>query len=507
VIAEPRGEIRIVESWRPDLNVLGHNVLEYLFEFSLDKNELAPSLGTSRRWLDDKTLEIDLRQGVHFHNGELFDAQAVRFNFEYQRQHNPERGVQVYMRNLKEVVVVDPYTVRMLLDQPDSLFLDKIIIGPLSGWVIGAPKYMERVGWEEFLRRPVGTGPYMAVGEVEDYRQTLEGEVYATLTANPEYWRKGYPKIQKITFVQYPPKEAVSAIIEGRVDLVTSLISKDTLQVAEGLHSKVVKGRDDITYTAVQLNLMSPYTFPLRDMRVRKALNYAVNKEELMRYAFKRNALEMRGLLNERCGVDLSQTEAYEWNIPKARELLKEAGYEQGFNMKLFYLERDYLIAQLLQRFYSMLNIDVEITSVKWEWVVRHLVYPNTREGFSWKEEDWWACIYSNPALVPELMGGFLEWGYHIGAAWNTYSDFLVEPLDVIYHEVRRARDRHKRFEIYKRANDYIADQAIWVFTMSPMGLYGVNKELDFVPQVSWLLYLEYSSVTDNHWSIRGKNN
>jgi hypothetical protein len=59
---EPRGEIRVVENWRPDV-VLGHNVLQYLFEYALDKNELAPSLGVSREWIDETTLEIKLRQG------------------------------------------------------------------------------------------------------------------------------------------------------------------------------------------------------------------------------------------------------------------------------------------------------------------------------------------------------------------------------------------------------------------------------------------------------------
>ena len=59
-IAEPRGEIRVVENWRPDVNVLGHNVLQYLFEYALDKNELAPSLGISRQWIGDTTLEIKL---------------------------------------------------------------------------------------------------------------------------------------------------------------------------------------------------------------------------------------------------------------------------------------------------------------------------------------------------------------------------------------------------------------------------------------------------------------
>jgi ABC-type transport system substrate-binding protein len=69
-ISKPLGEIRVVESHRPDINVLGHNVLQYLFEYALDKNELAPSLGVSREWIDETTLEIRLRQGVSFTNGE-----------------------------------------------------------------------------------------------------------------------------------------------------------------------------------------------------------------------------------------------------------------------------------------------------------------------------------------------------------------------------------------------------------------------------------------------------
>jgi ABC-type transport system substrate-binding protein len=106
---EARGEIRVVESWRPDINVLGHNVLQSLFEYALDKNELAPSLAISRKWIDDVTLEVKLRHGVHFHNGEPFDAYAAKFNFDYQRKHNPSRGVQFYMSNLKEIQIVDPY--------------------------------------------------------------------------------------------------------------------------------------------------------------------------------------------------------------------------------------------------------------------------------------------------------------------------------------------------------------------------------------------------------------
>jgi ABC-type transport system substrate-binding protein len=237
-----------------------------------------------------------------------------------------------------------------------------------------------------------------------------------------------------------------------------------------------------------------------------EALSYAVNKEDLLKYAFKGNAEPMRGVLTEMSGVDLSDTEPYNWNVSKARELLEEAGYGKGFKMKLFYHGKDYLIAQFLKRFYRLLEIEVEITPVEWEWIVKHVVYPNTQEDYSWKNEDWWMIIISHPTYVPELMDGLFEWGFHIGAPWQTFPDWLIEPLDSMHHEIRRTKDREKRFQIYKKANEYIADQALWVSTMASLGLYGANMELEFVPHVSQYLYLDYSSVTDRHWSIRGRS-
>jgi peptide/nickel transport system substrate-binding protein len=379
--------------------------------------------------------------------------------------------------------------------------------GPISGWVIGAPRYMERVGWDEFLKYPVGTGPYMVQDLVNYHAEVSEGEVYATLLANPKYWNRGYPKIRKVTFIKHSPQEALRALIEGQIDLATNLIPKDTLKVAESPISKVVKGREDVTYTMVNLNLMSPHTLPLRDMRVRKALNYAVNKEELLRYAYKGNAVVMKGVLTERSRVDISRTETYERNIPKARQLLKEAGYAEGFKMKVFYHEKDYLLARLLVRFYSLLKIEFEMTPVDHEWGVKHIAYPNTSNDYSWENEKWWMWIYSTPCHVPEAMGGYLEWFFRSKGAWRTAPDWVLLPLDRIYQQLLRTKDQEKRFEIYREANEYIADQALWVFTVAPLSLYGVNEEVEFIPQPSQCLYLDYSSVTDSHWSIRGKNN
>ena len=152
-------------------------------------------------------------------------------------------------------------------------------------------------------------------------------------------------------------------------------------------------------------------------MRVRKALNHVVNKEELLRYAFKGNAVEMRGVLSEKAGVDLSATEPYAWNIPKARALMKEAGYGDGFKMKVFFDPKDYVTAQVLRRFYQLLGIEIEMAAIDHDWLTRHVAYPNTREGYSFEDEDWWMIIMSIPCDVPEAMGGMFEWCFHSGAA------------------------------------------------------------------------------------------
>jgi ABC-type transport system substrate-binding protein len=82
-------------------------------------------------------------------------------------------------------------------------------------------------------------------------------------------------------------------------------------------------------------------------------------------------------------------------------------------------------------------------------------------------------------------MGSLLATNYHSGAAWQLIPDWLMLPLDKMYHQLLKTKDRDERFQIYTKANEYIADQAFSIFTVAPLGLYGVNKELNFAPQVS----------------------
>ena len=120
---------------------------------------------------------------------------------------------------------------------------------------------MEQVGWEEFLKSPLGTWPYVVQHTLKDYAITAGGDTFTALKANPTCWNRYHPMTRKIEFVRFAPKNSLSALSEGKVDLVTSLIPKDALNIAGSPHCTVVKGRDDVTCTVrvETLGLIIPY--------------------------------------------------------------------------------------------------------------------------------------------------------------------------------------------------------------------------------------------------------
>jgi peptide/nickel transport system substrate-binding protein len=142
---EPRGELRVVDKSPLNWIWIALNVFEHLVELDKD-GQLVPGLATGWRWLDDRTLEVTLRQGVTFHNGEVFDAEIVKLNWdELRRLEQPFRGGN-YM-NFKpgsRLEILDPYTVRFVLPEPDGGAMAK-----LTSMHIGNRQFYGEFGWGE----------------------------------------------------------------------------------------------------------------------------------------------------------------------------------------------------------------------------------------------------------------------------------------------------------------------------------------------------------------------
>ena len=144
-VSAPRGEVRIVDSSSFNFVTVVMNVFEHLLELD-EGGKLVPRLATGWRWLDDRTLEMTLRQGVKFHSGEPFDAKSVKLNWdENTRLQQPFRaGQQLNFKPGSRLEVIDPYTVRFHFLEPDGTALFK-----LSSMHIGSRQFHEEHGWGE----------------------------------------------------------------------------------------------------------------------------------------------------------------------------------------------------------------------------------------------------------------------------------------------------------------------------------------------------------------------
>jgi ABC-type transport system substrate-binding protein len=144
-VPAPRGELRIVDKDSRNWVAMVYNVFEHLMELEKDGN-VVPRLATSWRWLHDRTLEVTLRQGVKFHNGEVFDAEIVKLNWEENtRLRQPYRaGAFLNFEPGSKLEIVDPYTVRFVFPEPDGGALAKI-----SFMHIGNRQFYREFGWGE----------------------------------------------------------------------------------------------------------------------------------------------------------------------------------------------------------------------------------------------------------------------------------------------------------------------------------------------------------------------
>jgi len=144
-VPAPRGELRVVDKHPFNRVWITFNVFEHLMELDKD-GKLVPRLATSWRWLDDRTLEVKLRQGVKFHNGEVFDAEIVKLNWEentrLRQPHLP--GAYLNFKPGSRLEIVDPSTVRFIFAEPDGGALAKLLF-----MHIGNRQFYQELGWGE----------------------------------------------------------------------------------------------------------------------------------------------------------------------------------------------------------------------------------------------------------------------------------------------------------------------------------------------------------------------
>lgn len=301
------------------------NIAENIFDSLVDREQEEGGVFAqlAERWEtadDELSWTFYLREGVKFHNGEPFNADAVKYSIERFLAEDYTTSFASYWTALKDIEVVDDYTVKFNLTEPNPILAQSL---PWHS-VIVPPKYTQEVGNEKFGQAPIGTGPY----KLKEWRRGDR----LTLEANEDYFA-GAPEIKTVVFRFIGDASArTAALLSGDVDIAAPIAIEQADQVdnADGVSIK----RQKFSILRDRLMLRQDQK-PFDNVKVRQAVSYAIDREAIVKnvlqgYAKVTNGPIVEGEFGWR--PELEEF-GYDYDPDKAKQLLAEAGYPNGFSI------------------------------------------------------------------------------------------------------------------------------------------------------------------------------
>ena len=433
--------------------------------FGFDKDmKLIPVLAESQSVsADGLTYTIKIKSGIKFHDGTPFNAEAVKVNFD--RVTNPENKLKRYnlYKNIAKTEAVDATTVRFTLKERFSPFINSL--AHPSGVII-SPTALAKYGNKGIAQNPVGTGPFKFVDwKTTDYLKAAKWE---------GYWRKGYPKVDSITWrpvVDSNTRVAVMQTNEAHFaypmppEMVETLAKKASLEITSS--PSIVQ-----RYLAMNV-LQKPFDNP----KVRQALNYAINKDALNKVAFAGYAVPAEGVVPP--GVEYSvKLGPWPYDPAKARALLKEAGVTTPLELSLVLPPPPYarqggevIVSQL-----AKVGINAKVQNVEWaQWLA------NTYGG----AHNYDLTIISH--VEPFDLDNFTKPDYYWG--------YQNPKFNALYAKIKTTPNLAERNQLLGDAQKLLADDAVlaWLYqpqwvTVAKKGVQGLWKDMPvFVNDLSAL--------------------
>jgi oligopeptide transport system substrate-binding protein len=480
------------------------SLFDGLMDYEPGTTTLRPELAESYEISPDgKTFTFKLRKGVKFHNGREMTADDVKYSLD--RVTNPKTqspgagffaSINGYddvaggkSESLAGVTVVDPSTVKIELSRPDATFLHVMAIN--FSHVVPREE-VEKYG-ADFGKHPVGTGAYKMAEWTLGQRLVFE--------RNPDYWRKGLPYIDKITFeIGQEPIVALLRLQNGEVDVPGDGIPPAKFQEVMAdpeQKARVVEG-GQLQTGYVTMNTQMP---PFDNVKVRQAVNMAINKDRIVKLINNRAVPANQPLPPSMPGYDKAFT-GYAFDLDKAKALLGEAGHPQGFETELFVMNTDPnpRIAQAIQQDLAAIGIKAAIQSL----AQANVIAAGGEKGGApmiWSGGMAWIADFPDPSNFygPILgCGGAVQGGWNWAWYCNKELDEKAAAADSIV-DPAKAGERAKLWgEIYAR----IMADAPWApvfneqrFTMKSPRMGGDDKL--YVDPVHIPINYDYVYVTD----------
>lgn len=421
-------------------------------------NEYSGNLATSWTWIDDVTLELKLREGVTFHNGEPFNADDVVYTVNFVAV--KENGVKT-QRNvnwMKSADKIDDYTVRINLKAPFPAAIE-FLSGPVSMY---PNEYYAKVGPKGMGVNPVGTGPYKVTSVTPGQHFVLEkNEAYHD---SP----KGQATIAKVDIRTIPDVNTqLAEMFTGSLDLIWQVPTDQAEKMGQMEQFSVVnESTMRIGYLTLDAAGRTGADNPFTNQKVRQAVAHAIDSQTLIDALLKGKSR----VVNSACFPSQFGCEqdvaTYAYDPAKAKAMLAEAGYPDGFTTEFYaYRNRDY--AEAISSYLNAVGIKTEFNMLKYA-ALREL---RASKGVPVSFQTWGSYSINDTSAITSQ---FFKFGDLDDARDPEVRDWL----DV----ADSSTDPAKRKEFYSKALKRIADEAYWVPMFSYNTNYVFGKEVSYTP-------------------------
>ncbi|WP_431027967.1 ABC transporter substrate-binding protein [Lysinibacillus sp. LZ02] len=426
------------------------NIFETLLEFGEQDTTVNPGLAESWEISDDGlTYTFKLQQGVKFHDGTDFNAEAVVKNinrwkagteedFYYFNSMFKAEGADI----ITDVVAEDEHTVVFTLSRPQAPFLKNLAMSPFG---IASPTAFESAG-DSFGDNPVGTGPFKFVEWKRNDSITIEKFA--------DYWQEGLPKLDRVIFRAIPDNSArVNALTAGDIDLADGINPSDGTSIESNAALQLIE-RPSMNIGYLGLTNTRP---PFDNKLVRQAVNHAINKQAIVDAFFEGRAeVAVNPMPSSISGYN-DEIEGYEYSPEKAKALLAEAGYD-GSPIELWampvprpYMPDGMKVAEVIQK--NLEDVGIPSKIVTYEWAV---YLEKTKNGeadafmLGWTGDNGDADNFLYTLLDKDNIGS------------NNYAYYSNDAVHDLLIAAQSETDENVRNDLYKQAQEMIHADAPW---------------------------------------------
>ena len=413
-----------------------------LVQYRRDTTDIEPALAEA--WessTDGLVWTFHLRQGVQFHDGTPLNADAVVFSLT--RPQAVYRDFQAEFIN--QIIALDPFTVQIQLKTPFAPFISTVAGTTFS---LVSPTAVQHFG-DNFGSNPIGTGPFKFVRWDRDDKIALE--------ANDTHWA-GRPSLDRIIFRSIPDNSVrLMEMQQGRLHAM-EFPNPDEIPLIRGDAQLELLMRSSLNVGYLAMNMEKP---PFDNLKVRLAINHAINKAEIIEHLYQGTGIPAKGPIPPTLWSYDDMVEDYEYNPTLAKQLLAEAGYPDGFETTIWalpvarpYIPDGRVLAEVLQS--ELRNIGVEATIVTYDWGT---YIAKTTNGEHDMAMLGWIAEEGDP---DNFFYYLLSKTYAEKPAFNI-AFYRDDEMQDVLERARTSTDQNERIELYRHAQAIFHRDAPWV--------------------------------------------